>query len=281
MRRKALAGVAVLLVSVVLLIGCVAGVSQEDYNAVVSQRDAAQAQVANLEAELAVAEAQITASESDLATAQAEVEDLEDSKSQAEAQITTLEGDLATAQAEVKDLEDSISKVVPYVEVLTDLASELNEESPLASFERNNYFYGKLMTVRDFETEQRYFTAKGERLMSLIHEIGIACGQESYWIRVSGTLDGRPLVSGTPVDYTLSGPEIITGTILDQTYTVLPGTWTLTYIGGGPSPAPGETIVLQSITPSATQTLAPETLIISFTLNFQTVQIPVQPPPPS
>ncbi len=280
MKKKALASVAVLLVSVVLLIGCATGVSQEDYNAVVSQRDAAQAQVASLEAELAVAEAQITTSESDLATAQAEVKDLEDSKSQAEAQITTLEGDLATAQAGVKDLEDSISKVVPYVEVLTDLASELNAGSPIKSFERNNYFYGKLMTVRDFETEQSYFSEKSPELNELVHGIGVVGGQEVGQVIISGTLDGRPLVSGMPVDYILSGSEIITGTILDQTYTVLTGTWTITYIGGGPSPAPGETIVLQSITPSATQSLAPGA-VITFTLNFQTVQIPVQPPPPS
>jgi len=266
MKKKALTGVAVLLASAVLLSGCAAGISQEDYDAVVGERDASQAQVSSLEAKLALAEEQIATLESDLAAAQG--------------QITTLQSDSSVAQAEVKNLEESISKIVAYVDILIELASELNEESPLASFERNNYFYGKLMTVRDFETEQRYFTDKGERVMRLIHGIGIVCGQKSYWIRVKGTLDGRPLVSGTLVNYTLSGPEILTGTILDETYTVLPGTWTLTYTSGGPSPAPGETITLQSITPSATQTLAPGTLIISFTLNFQTVRIPVQPPPP-
>ena len=186
----------------------------------------------------------------------------------------------ALTDAEVENLEERISKAVAYVDVLIELASELSEESPLPSFERNNYFYGKLMTVRDFETEQSYFQERPHQLNSLIHGIGIVCGIEVGQVIVKGTLDGRPLVSGTPINYTLSGPEIITGTILDETYTVFSGTWTLTYTSGGPSPALGETIILQSITPSATQTLAPGALI-SFTLNFQTVRIPVQPPPPA
>ena len=52
----------------------------------------------------------------------------------------------------------------------------LEEACELKSFERNKYFYGKLMTVRDFETEQRYFNEKRHLLNRLIHGIGIVCG---------------------------------------------------------------------------------------------------------
>ncbi len=50
------------------------------------------------------------------------------------------------------------------------------ETCDLKSFERNKYFYGKLMTVRDFETEQRYFNEKRHLLNRLIHGTGLVCG---------------------------------------------------------------------------------------------------------
>ncbi len=43
-------------------------------------------------------------------------------------------------------------------------------------FEKNKYFYGKLMTVRDFETEQRYFDEKRNLINRLLHGTGIVCG---------------------------------------------------------------------------------------------------------
>lgn len=46
----------------------------------------------------------------------------------------------------------------------------------LEQFERNNYFYGKLMTVRDFEAEQDYFNNKRYLINRMIHGIGIVCG---------------------------------------------------------------------------------------------------------
>ena len=46
----------------------------------------------------------------------------------------------------------------------------------LHQFERNRYFYGKLMTVRDFETEQRY--GRGHRYLhnQSLHGWGVVCG---------------------------------------------------------------------------------------------------------
>lgn len=43
-------------------------------------------------------------------------------------------------------------------------------------FEKNKYFYGKLMTVRDFETEQQYFDGKRYLINRLLHGTGMVCG---------------------------------------------------------------------------------------------------------
>ena len=59
-----------------------------------------------------------------------------------------------------------------YVEESTE------ETCDIKAFERNKYFYGKLMTVRDFETEQRYFNEKRSMLNRLVHGIGLVCGLE-------------------------------------------------------------------------------------------------------
>lgn len=43
-------------------------------------------------------------------------------------------------------------------------------------FVRNRYFYGKLLTVSDFETEQRYFLEKARAVNYLLHGIGVVSG---------------------------------------------------------------------------------------------------------
>ena len=57
MKRKLLIGMVLLLVSSLTLVGCAAGVSQEEYDAVVAERDAAQSQIVELEANAAQAAA--------------------------------------------------------------------------------------------------------------------------------------------------------------------------------------------------------------------------------
>lgn len=42
--------------------------------------------------------------------------------------------------------------------------------------ERNRYFYGKLMTVRDFDTEQTYSANKRRLLNRVLQGVGVACG---------------------------------------------------------------------------------------------------------
>ena len=51
-----------------------------------------------------------------------------------------------------------------------------NNHCQLKQFQRNNYFYGKLMTVRDFEDEQAYMNDKRYLLNRTLHGAGIVCG---------------------------------------------------------------------------------------------------------
>src|ERR1041385_8785409 len=46
------------------------------------------------------------------------------------------------------------------------------------SLDRNRYFYGKLMTVRDFLREQEYFNSKRWLINRLLFGSGVACGLE-------------------------------------------------------------------------------------------------------
>ncbi|KQC04771.1 MAG: hypothetical protein APR53_02880 [Methanoculleus sp. SDB] len=57
------------------------------------------------------------------------------------------------------------------------------EGCELHQFERNNYFFGKLMTVRDFQDEQAYFNGKRYLLNRHIHGWGIICGFQNIQIR--------------------------------------------------------------------------------------------------
>ncbi|MFZ3167938.1 MAG: hypothetical protein WA130_10020 [Candidatus Methanoperedens sp.] len=51
-----------------------------------------------------------------------------------------------------------------------------DENCRIHGFKRNNYFYGKLMTVRDFKDEQKYFNEKRYLINRLIHGSGLVCG---------------------------------------------------------------------------------------------------------
>lgn len=54
--------------------------------------------------------------------------------------------------------------------------ADIQENNKLYQFRKNNYFYGKLMTVRDFETEQGYIDGKRQLLNRLTTGAGIVCG---------------------------------------------------------------------------------------------------------
>ncbi|MBD3922424.1 hypothetical protein H8B09_26970 [Paenibacillus sp. PR3] len=76
-------------------------------------------------------------------------------------------------------------------------------ENGLQVYERNHYFYGKLLTVRDFETEQSYFNEKRHMLNRLLHGTGIICGLQA---ERSG-LRGISVAPGVAIDG--DGQEIV------------------------------------------------------------------------
>lgn len=75
------------------------------------------------------------------------------------------------------------------------------------SGERNNYFFGKLMTVRDFETEQEYFNSKRRLGNKMLNGAGIVSGldvilvdNKTFSLETGMALDymGRDIVVSEP-----------------------------------------------------------------------------------
>ncbi|MEA3281831.1 MAG: hypothetical protein U9Q68_04605 [Euryarchaeota archaeon] len=101
-------------------------------------------------------------------------------------------------------------------------------DAKLSQFERNKYFYGKLMTVRDFETEQSYLNEKRYLLSRLIHGTGVVCGIEVIKTVVDGGKLTLELTPGVAID--CCGREIVVGddyreTKLEANGTVAEGTY--------------------------------------------------------
>lgn len=80
-------------------------------------------------------------------------------------------------------------------------------------FERNRYFYGKLLSVDDFETEQRYMNDKRRLINRLLHGSGVVCGLQvvevddfTISVEMGFALDfsGREIVVAEPVTRRLS-----------------------------------------------------------------------------
>lgn len=75
-------------------------------------------------------------------------------------------------------------------------------------FERNRYFYGKMLTARDFEIEQRYFNNKRRLINRTIIGAGVVCGlgvyqndDTSFSVETGFALDylGREIVVTAPI----------------------------------------------------------------------------------
>jgi hypothetical protein len=80
-------------------------------------------------------------------------------------------------------------------------------------FERNRYFYGKLLTVRDFESEQKYFNDKRRMMNRLLHGTGVITGlqviavdDKSVSVEKGAAIDalGREIIIPSPVTLKLS-----------------------------------------------------------------------------
>ena len=86
----------------------------------------------------------------------------------------------------------------------------------LFPFERNRYFYGKFLSVEDFETEQRYMNDKRRFLNRILHGCGVVCGLQvveaddvTISLEAGLALDfsGREIVVPAPVTRRLSAIE--------------------------------------------------------------------------
>lgn len=80
-------------------------------------------------------------------------------------------------------------------------------------YERNKYFYGKLLSVGDFQTEQKYMNDKRRLINRFLHGCGVVCGLNvvqaddcSLSLETGLALDfaGREIVVDTPVIKKLS-----------------------------------------------------------------------------
>lgn len=80
-------------------------------------------------------------------------------------------------------------------------------------YERNQYFYGKLMSVDDFQTEQKYMNDKRRLINRFLHGCGVVCGLNvvqvddcTVSLEAGVALDfaGREIVVDTPVTRKLS-----------------------------------------------------------------------------
>ena len=102
MKLKALIGVALLLVLSLMLSGCTAGVSQEDYDALVAERDAAQAQMGDLTA----VQAQVATLQDDLTEAQAQIQTLQSAYDKAKSNLLEMGGQPALKNPSWAELKE-------------------------------------------------------------------------------------------------------------------------------------------------------------------------------
>jgi polyhydroxyalkanoate synthesis regulator phasin len=107
MKRKALIAVALLVVAT-LLVGC-GGVSQEEYDAAVADKEAAEAQVTSLQSQLSKAQSDLAAANTAKTEAEADLAACESSLTKANSDLTAAKSSLSAAQAEVADLEAQVA----------------------------------------------------------------------------------------------------------------------------------------------------------------------------
>jgi hypothetical protein len=113
----------------------------------------------------------------------------------------------------------------------------------------------------------RYRAVDSKGAASSWREFGTA-GNTDFIVNVqTGAITVNVTLNGTPwsgsVNYRITGPQTINGSSVPQTYSNQPtGSYTITYLSGGPSGA-----IFKDITPSATQTLNAGGTI-TFTMNF-------------
>ncbi|MDD4801898.1 MAG: hypothetical protein PHF24_02975 [Syntrophomonas sp.] len=83
--------------------------------------------------------------------------------------------------------------------------------------ERNRYFYGKLLTVRDFEAEQKYCNDKRRMGNRLLNGAGVVCGLQVI------AVDDKTISVETGMALDYSGREIIVASPVTQKLSMIDG----------------------------------------------------------
>lgn len=78
--------------------------------------------------------------------------------------------------------------------------SEQNCKKEIPAFVRNKYFYGKLLTVRDFNLEQEYFLNKIRFANKMLHGYGTVCGLEASIVVADENKLEISLTKGVAID---------------------------------------------------------------------------------
>ncbi|MCM1106281.1 MAG: hypothetical protein NC355_04975 [Blautia sp.] len=84
-------------------------------------------------------------------------------------------------------------------------------------FERNHYYYGKLLGVEDFEAEQRYMNDKRRLINRFMHGCGVVCGLSVVQVAE----DAVSVEAGLALDY--AGREIMVDEPVTRRLAELPG----------------------------------------------------------
>lgn len=133
MKKWLLVGV-MLLVSL-LVVGC--GIPQEDYNAVVDERDTAQAEVASLQSKLSKMQSDLSTAESNLAEAQSQIESLESDLDEAtRAKYEELESEYSELNTKYNELKADYDELsVKYNTLIEGTAGISEKDVEQAIFE--------------------------------------------------------------------------------------------------------------------------------------------------
>jgi len=146
---KKIIAIVLAVIFVVSLASC--GISEEVYNAVVGERDAALAQIQTLESDLSkerenltAAQSQIKTLESNLSSAESQITTLESELSAEQNKVKTLESDLAAEQSEVQKLEKEVSAAQSETQKMTGdynaIKRKIDGAEPCAEILERYYF---------------------------------------------------------------------------------------------------------------------------------------------
>jgi polyhydroxyalkanoate synthesis regulator phasin len=185
MKNKALFTVMAILLVVLTLIGC-GGVSQEDLDAAIAERDAAKGQVTTLQGQLNTAQTSLTAAneaktkaETDLATAQAALTKANSDLASATSQLNASKTEVSTQKAKVTELE---AKVAALEKEVADLKAAAGGGTGGGTTPPPTGFTGTKYSETTYGFSFQYPTSWTEKTASLTPGIIKQFGASPYYV---------------------------------------------------------------------------------------------------